>query len=146
MHHEQHAWFSPALEREMHLEVFGHAGARVLVFPTSLGSWREWRDRRMHEVVGDHLENGWIQLCCVDQIATSYPVVVDAGGGAARAVGRPRRRGRPCAGLPHLGGRVGGGGGPADAGVGGGPVGERVYSAVVWRPKIGRQHELQSPM
>src|SRR5947208_16636042 len=68
MHHAQRAWSSPALGREMPLEVFGHAGARVLVFPTSLGSWREWRDRRMHEVVGDHLENGWIQLCCVDQV------------------------------------------------------------------------------
>ena len=59
---------SPALGREMHLEVFGHAGARALVFPTSLGSCYEWRDRRMHEVLGDHLENGWLQLFCVDHV------------------------------------------------------------------------------
>lgn len=52
----------------MHLEVFGHAGARALVFPTSLGSCYEWRDRRMHEVLGDHLENGWLQLFCVDHV------------------------------------------------------------------------------
>lgn len=46
----------------MTLEVFGHAGARVLVFPTTLGSHHEWRDRRMHEVLADHLEQGWVQL------------------------------------------------------------------------------------
>jgi esterase/lipase superfamily enzyme len=59
---------SPALGREMHMEVFGHAGARVLVFPTSMGSCYEWRDRRMHEVLGDHLGNGWLQLFCLDHV------------------------------------------------------------------------------
>jgi len=52
----------------MDLLVFGHAGARVLVFPTSLGTCREWADRRMHEVLGDHIHNGSIQLFCVDQV------------------------------------------------------------------------------
>lgn len=68
MQHEHHAWVSPALGREMHLEAFGHGGARVLVFPTTLGSCYEWRDRRMHEVLSDHLDNGWIQLFCVDHV------------------------------------------------------------------------------
>ena len=48
MHHAHHSWISPSLGREMPIEVFGHAGARVLVFPTTLGSCYEWRDRRMH--------------------------------------------------------------------------------------------------
>ncbi|MBW8840008.1 MAG: esterase, partial [Gemmatimonadetes bacterium] len=52
----------------MSLLVFGHAGARVLVFPTSLGTCSEWPDRRMHEVLGEHLHQGWIQLFCVDQV------------------------------------------------------------------------------
>ncbi len=68
MHHEHVAWLSPTLNREMHMEVFGHAGARVLAFPTTMGSCYEWRDRHMHEVLGDHLENGWIQLYCVDHV------------------------------------------------------------------------------
>ena len=58
MKQEHHSWISPALGREMHLEVFGHAGARVLVFPTTLGSCYEWRDRHMHEVLADHLDHG----------------------------------------------------------------------------------------
>src|SRR5206468_8787887 len=41
---------------------------RVLVFPTSMGSCYEWGDRHMHEVLGDHLANGWIQLFCLDHV------------------------------------------------------------------------------
>jgi esterase/lipase superfamily enzyme len=50
----------------MDLLVLGHAGARVLVFPTSLGSAFEWEDRRMHHALGEQLERGWLQLYCVD--------------------------------------------------------------------------------
>jgi esterase/lipase superfamily enzyme len=67
MHQETIAWHSPRLGRDMTLQVVGHAGARVLVFPTSMGTWREWTDRQMHEVLRDHLESGWIQLFCLDQ-------------------------------------------------------------------------------
>lgn len=68
MRQEHHKWYSRALNREMDILTFGHAGARVLVFPTTLGSYREWYDRHMHEVLGDHIENGWIQLYCVDHV------------------------------------------------------------------------------
>jgi esterase/lipase superfamily enzyme len=52
----------------MQLLVFGHAGARVLVFPTSAGSVHEWPDRHMPEVLGDHLDSGWIQMLCLDHV------------------------------------------------------------------------------
>lgn len=68
MNHEHHSWVSPSLGREMHIEVFGHAGARMLVFPTTLGSCYEWRDRHMHEVLSDHLDNGWLQMFCLDHV------------------------------------------------------------------------------
>jgi esterase/lipase superfamily enzyme len=67
MHHETRSWQSPLLGREMTLQVIGHGGARVLVFPTSMGTHREWPDRRMHLVLRDHIDNGWIQLFCLDQ-------------------------------------------------------------------------------
>lgn len=67
MHHEIVSWMSPLLGRDMTLQVIGHAGARVMVFPTSMGTHTEWTDRRMHEVLRDHLDAGWIQLYCVDQ-------------------------------------------------------------------------------
>ncbi len=36
MNREYLRWFSPSLQRDMEMLVFGHAGARVLVFPTSM--------------------------------------------------------------------------------------------------------------
>ena len=52
----------------MDLLVFGHAGARVLVFPTSQGRFYEWEDRGMIAALSDHLRNGWVQLYCVDSV------------------------------------------------------------------------------
>jgi len=68
VHLAHHRWHSPQLQRDMHVEEFGHAGARVIAFPTTMGTHREWPDRRMHEVLADHIEQGWIQLFCVGQI------------------------------------------------------------------------------
>lgn len=68
MKREYHRWHSPSLGREMELLIFGHAGARVLVFPTSQGRFYEWEDRGMTLALGEHLERGWLQLCCVDSV------------------------------------------------------------------------------
>lgn len=66
MDRQHHAWNSPALDgRQMDLLVFGHAGARALAFPTSRGSYHEWEDRKMPEVLGDDIEGGRLQLFCV---------------------------------------------------------------------------------
>ena len=68
MNREHHRWHSPSLGREMDLLVFGHAGARVLAFPTSMGRFFEWEDRGMTHALGEHLERGWLQLYCVDSV------------------------------------------------------------------------------
>ena len=52
----------------MELLIHGHAGARLLVFPTSQGRFYEYEDRGMVENLRDHLENGWLQLYCVDSV------------------------------------------------------------------------------
>lgn len=52
----------------MDLLVFGHAGARVLVFPSSMGKFFEWEDQRMIEALAEPLERGWLQLLCVDSV------------------------------------------------------------------------------
>jgi esterase/lipase superfamily enzyme len=52
----------------MELLVFGHAGARAIVFPTQSGRFWDWEDRRMIETLSQHLENGWVQLYCVDSV------------------------------------------------------------------------------
>jgi esterase/lipase superfamily enzyme len=63
-----HRWHSPALARDMELLVFGRAGARVLVFPTSMGRFFDWEDRGMVASLAEHLTKGWIQMFCVDSV------------------------------------------------------------------------------
>lgn len=48
--------------------IFGHAGAPVVVFPTSKGRFFQWEDFRMIEALAEPLERGWLQLFCVDSI------------------------------------------------------------------------------
>jgi esterase/lipase superfamily enzyme len=52
----------------MELLVFGHAGARMVVYPTSMGRYFEWEDQQMMEALGEHLRNGWLQIYCVDSV------------------------------------------------------------------------------
>jgi esterase/lipase superfamily enzyme len=52
----------------MELLVFGHGGARVLVFPTSMGRFFEWEDRGMIGALGEHVGRGWLQLYCLDSV------------------------------------------------------------------------------
>ena len=68
MHRSYHRWFSSTLGRDMELLVFGHAGAPVLVFPTSQGRFYEFEDRQMTDVLQQPLEQGWLQLVCVDSV------------------------------------------------------------------------------
>jgi esterase/lipase superfamily enzyme len=65
---EYHRWSSPSLKRDMELLVFGHAGARVLAFPTSMGRFFDWEDRGMVAALSEPLGQGSIQLICVDSV------------------------------------------------------------------------------
>jgi len=68
MRRDYHRWYSPSLGKDMELLVFGHAGARLLVFPSSMGKFYEWEDRSMVGELGEHLERGWLQMFCVDSV------------------------------------------------------------------------------
>jgi len=68
MRRDFHRWFSPSLGRDMELLVFGHAGAPVLAFPTSMGRFYEYEDFGMVGALSEHLERGWVQLFCPDSI------------------------------------------------------------------------------
>jgi esterase/lipase superfamily enzyme len=68
MNREYHKWFSPRLCREMELLIFGHAGARVLVFPTRQGRFYDYEDWRLVEASRECLESGTLQLFCVDSL------------------------------------------------------------------------------
>lgn len=60
--------WSHSLQRPMEALVYGHAGASVLVFPTSRGRFFQWEDFNMIEPLRQPLEKGHLQLFCVDGI------------------------------------------------------------------------------
>jgi esterase/lipase superfamily enzyme len=68
MRREYHKWFSSSLDRDMELLVFGHGGVPALVFPTSQGRFFEFEDRGMVHAVEAELDQGRLQLFCVDSL------------------------------------------------------------------------------
>ncbi len=69
MNRQHHRWFSRTLERDMDLLVFGHAGTKILVFPTRDGRFYEYEDLGLVHVLAPRIRAGQIQLFCVDSIA-----------------------------------------------------------------------------
>lgn len=70
MNREYHRWWSPNLERDMELLIFGHSGAKVLVFPTRGGRFYEYENLRMVERLQQKINDGHLQLFCIDSIDT----------------------------------------------------------------------------
>lgn len=68
MRRDYHAWWSTRLQRQMELLVFGHAGARVVVFPTRGGRFYDYENWGLVEALRPSVEQGFIQLYCVDSI------------------------------------------------------------------------------
>jgi len=52
----------------MELLIFGHAGAKVLVFPTRGGRFYEYENMRMTEILRPKIEAGLLQIYCLDSL------------------------------------------------------------------------------
>jgi esterase/lipase superfamily enzyme len=66
---EYFKWYSPNLEREMEMLVFGQDGAqRLLVFPTRKQRFFEYEDHGMIHSLRHRIDEGEIQVFCVDSI------------------------------------------------------------------------------
>ncbi len=69
MQREYHRWYSSRLSRDMELLVFGHAGAKVIVFPTRDGRFHEYEDLGLVASLAPKIEAGHLQLYCIDGFA-----------------------------------------------------------------------------
>lgn len=69
MNREYHRWYSERLQRDMELLIFGHAGAKVLIFPTRDGRFFEYENLGIVARLADKIDSGLLQLYCVDNIA-----------------------------------------------------------------------------
>jgi len=86
MHREYGHWHSPRLGRKMEYLIFGSGGQPFLLFPTSMGRFYQYEDFSLVQAVSEKIDQGWIQLFCVDS--------VDAESWYNRAVPPPARAGR----------------------------------------------------
>ncbi|MGH9794775.1 MAG: esterase, partial [Candidatus Acidiferrales bacterium] len=68
MNREYHKGFSRQLHLEMEMLVFGHAGAPILVFPSSMGRFFEYEDAGMIGALASGIDAGRIQVFCVDSV------------------------------------------------------------------------------
>ena len=68
MKEEYYKWYSPNLSGDMEMLVYGHAGQPFLVFPTTMGRYYESKDFKLIDSVQWFLDNGKVQLFCVDSI------------------------------------------------------------------------------
>lgn len=58
--------FSYCLNRDMEFQVYGHSGIPIVVFPAQNGRFYDFENFGMVDTVADKIENGLIQLFCVD--------------------------------------------------------------------------------
>ena len=65
---EEHFWYSPHLNRDMALKVYGHWGTPLLVFPCSLGRDYDYEGMGMIDAISEYIEGGRIKLFCVDSV------------------------------------------------------------------------------
>ncbi len=69
MQKEYHQWHSPSLGHDMEINVYGHYGRPMLVFPSSGGAFHEYEDFGMIEAIAPFIETGKIKVFtagCID--------------------------------------------------------------------------------
>jgi esterase/lipase superfamily enzyme len=59
-------WFSPALQKEMEMLVFGFSGTPVIMFPTRTAHFYDYEDWKIIDAMGDKINNGELHVFCVD--------------------------------------------------------------------------------
>jgi esterase/lipase superfamily enzyme len=69
MKRDYRRWYSPRLHREMELLIFGHAGAKVLMFPTREGRFWEYEHLNIVASLADKVNAGQLQLYCIEGLA-----------------------------------------------------------------------------
>jgi esterase/lipase superfamily enzyme len=63
---QYHKWFSPHLQRDMELLVFGNAGKPVIFFPTRTARFYDYEDWKVIDALAPKIANGEFQIICLD--------------------------------------------------------------------------------
>lgn len=65
---EYHKWWSPNLQHDMEIKVYGHYGKPMLVFPTQGGRFFEYEDFQMIEAIHSFIDEGKVKVFTIDSI------------------------------------------------------------------------------
>lgn len=68
MKREYHKWYSPNLNRDMELLVFGYAGPKVLFFPPRMGRFYDYENWKIIANLEQKIKLGELQVFCVDSV------------------------------------------------------------------------------
>lgn len=68
MNVEYHKWWSPNLEHDIELKIYGSAGKPAVVFPTTSGKFEEYEECGMIEACQPFIDAGEIQFFTVDSV------------------------------------------------------------------------------
>lgn len=68
MNIEYHRWWSPHLQQDMELKVYGYYGKPVVVFPAQGGRFFDFENFGMITAIAPYIEDGKIKVFCVDSI------------------------------------------------------------------------------
>lgn len=68
MHRQLHSWFSPALQSEMPIAVYGHYGFSILLIPTAAADYLEYERFQMMESLAPLLDSGKCKIYSINSI------------------------------------------------------------------------------
>lgn len=70
MRRELHSWYSPALQKEMPVAVYGHYGYALLLIPTAAADFLEYERFQLIETMRPWIEAGKLKVYSVNSINT----------------------------------------------------------------------------
>lgn len=62
------SWFSPALQKEMPVAVYGHYGFALLLVPTAAADYLEYERFQLMDSIKPHIEAGKVKVFSIDSI------------------------------------------------------------------------------
>jgi esterase/lipase superfamily enzyme len=68
MQQERHSWHSSRLGKDMAVQVYGHYGNPLLVFPTSGGDEREYESQSMIGALAHHIDGGRVKIFAIGSV------------------------------------------------------------------------------
>ncbi|HMU43911.1 MAG TPA: alpha/beta hydrolase-fold protein [Ignavibacteriaceae bacterium] len=68
MHREIHKWWSPNLNKEMEIVVYGHYGYALLMFPTAAADYLEYERFNLIDTIADFINKGEVKAFSINSI------------------------------------------------------------------------------